>query len=177
MVELPAVLSVTLKFLVPFVNVLFGGKMALLSDEVIAIRCVTFVTGFQFESTEFTVTVTAAPAVCVFGVPVLPVGVPGAALSPGTSNCSLANAPGVTVIDDELAVLLPSLASRAVKVVVDAFVRVTVKFRVPLTNGAFNGSVALGSVEVNPTVSLTFVVAFQKASTALTVTGNDTPAA
>src|SRR5258706_14927981 len=50
-------------------------------------------------------------------------------------------------------------------------------FITPATKGAFAGNVALLSVEVIPTVSVTFVVGFQKASTALTVTVNATPAA
>ena len=42
------------------------------------------VTGFQFASTALTVTLNVAPAVCAYGVPVLPVALPGAAVSPGS---------------------------------------------------------------------------------------------
>src|SRR5258708_39537432 len=51
---------------------------------------------FQLASTALTVTVKAAPAVCAVGAPVLPLAVPGAAVSPGTSNWSLARAPAFT---------------------------------------------------------------------------------
>ena len=58
-----------------------------------------------------------APDVWAVGVPVLPEAVPGAALSPGTSNCSLARAPALTGVEGlVLAVLVPSVASVAVTV-------------------------------------------------------------
>ena len=41
-------------------------------------------TGFQLASTALTVTLKLLPAVCADGVPVLPVAVPGAAVSPGS---------------------------------------------------------------------------------------------
>src|SRR2546422_6078498 len=43
----------------------------------------------------------AVSAVCAVGDPVLPVAVPGAAVSPGTSNCSFTNAPAATVIEGD----------------------------------------------------------------------------
>src|SRR4029453_13051550 len=46
-------------------------------------------TRFQLASTALTVTLKGVPAACGLGVPVLPVGVPGAAVSPGTGNWSL----------------------------------------------------------------------------------------
>ena len=54
-------------------------------------------TTFQLASTALTVTLKAPPEVRAVGVPVLPVAVPGAAVSPGTSICSFTNAPAVTV--------------------------------------------------------------------------------
>ena len=42
-------------------------------------------------------TVNGVPSVCAVGVPVLPVVVPGAAVSPGTSTWSLANAVALTL--------------------------------------------------------------------------------
>ena len=56
-------------------------------------------TRFQFASTALTVTLNEVPAVCADGVPVLPVAVPGAAVSPGSRICSFANAPALIVVD------------------------------------------------------------------------------
>ena len=96
-VLLPAVFSVTLKVLVPLTSAALAGRDALASFEVIPTTSVTLLTMFQFASTAFTVTVKAVPAVRLLGVPVLPEGDPGEAVSPGTSNCSLVNAPALTV--------------------------------------------------------------------------------
>ena len=54
-------------------------------------------TGFQFASTALTVTVNAVPAVNADGMPVLPDAVPGAAASPGISNCNFVKGPALTV--------------------------------------------------------------------------------
>src|SRR6266542_2843050 len=75
-------------------------------------------TTFQLASTALTVTLKAVPAVRAVAVPVLPVAVPGAAVSPGTSTCSFRNAPAVTV-SSWVALLRPLLA--AVIVGVPAF--------------------------------------------------------
>ena len=110
------VLKVTLKVRVPAARVLFAGSVALASLEVIATVSFVFTT-FQFASTELTVTLKAVPAVCVEGVPVLPLAVPGAAVSPGANNCSLVKVPAVTEIDGlVLAVFVPSSKSVAVTV-------------------------------------------------------------
>src|SRR5438128_239380 len=69
-----------------------------------------------------------------------------------------------------LAVLVPSLMSLAVTVRVPDVLRVIPKVPVPLTSGALGGRKALPSDEVIPTLSLTLVIKFQLASTALTVT-------
>ena len=76
----------------------------------------------QFASTALTVTVRAVPAVWAVGVPVFPLAVPGAAVSPGTNNCSFVKAPAL-IVKLELAgpVVVPSLA---VIVVASAFVSV-----------------------------------------------------
>ena len=75
------------------------------------------------------------PAVCAVGVPVLPVAVPGAAVSPGISNCSFVNAPTLTVVEGlVLAVLLPSVTSVAVTVALPAVLKVTLKVLVPATS-------------------------------------------
>src|SRR2546425_3642553 len=94
----PIVLSVTLAVLEPADNAPLAGKVALASLDVIPTVCV-LLTRFQFASTELTVTLKALPAVWAVGVPVLPVAVPGAAVSPGTSTCNFTNAPVFTVTE------------------------------------------------------------------------------
>src|SRR6185436_5293705 len=107
------------------------------------------------------------------GVPVLPLAVPGAAVSPGASNCNFTNAPALTVSAElVLAVLLPSVTSLAVTVLLPAIFKPTLKVRVPPTRAALAGRTAFASEEVIPTVSVTVLIAFQLASTALTVTLN-----
>ncbi len=55
------------------------------------------VTGFQFASTALTTTpLNEVPAVCAVTLPLLPVAVPGAAVSAGRRICSFANAPAPT---------------------------------------------------------------------------------
>ena len=107
-VALPAVLSVTLKLLVPPTNAALAAKLAFASLELMATVSLVFTT-FQLASTALTVTLNAVPAVWARGVPVLPLAVPGAAVSPGTSNCSLANAPELTTTLLEVALLRPAL--------------------------------------------------------------------
>ena len=85
-VALPPVLSVRLKALVPEAKVALAGNVALPSLEVMPTVSVAVPTTFQLASTPLTVTVKAAPAVRGVGVPDLPPAVPGAAVSPGTSN-------------------------------------------------------------------------------------------
>ena len=80
-----AVLNVTLNVFVPATSAAFAGSAAFASEEVIAMVSVLLAT-FQFASTEFTVTVNEVPAVCAVGVPVLPLAVPAAALSPGINS-------------------------------------------------------------------------------------------
>ena len=113
------------------------------------------------------------PAVWAVGEPVLPVEVPGAAVSPGTSNCSFTNAAAFMVIaelmpDD----LVTSDRSTAVAVRAPAVLQVRLKVPVPAASGALAGRVALGSEEVIPTVSVTVAIRFQLASTAFTATLN-----
>src|SRR5215471_5219872 len=101
-VALPAVLNVTLRLCDPATKPAFAGSEALESDEVIPTVSVTFVKTFQFASTALTVTVRAVPAACATGVPVLPVAEPGAALSPGTSNCNFVKVAAPTEIEGEV---------------------------------------------------------------------------
>ena len=65
---------------------------------------------FQLASTALTVTVKAVPEAAGDGCPTLPLAVPGAALSPGTNNCSLTKEPGLTTTFPEVTLLkLPLL--------------------------------------------------------------------
>ena len=85
-VEAPVVLKVTLKVFVPLTNAVFAGSAALLSEEVMPMVSLMLLTTFQLASTALSVTLKAVPAVWAVGVPVLPVVVPGAAVSPGTKS-------------------------------------------------------------------------------------------
>ena len=161
----------------PALNAALAGRLALLSLEAIA--TVSFVLiKFQFASTALTVTLNADPAVRAVGTPVFPEALPGAAVSPGINNCSLAKAPATTVVEGlVLAVLLPSVISLAVTVALPAVLKVTAKVLVPETSEAFEGRLALPSLDVIPTVSAALLARFQFASTALTVTLKALPAA
>ena len=109
-VALPAVFKVTLKIWAPLANAALDGNVALLSVEVMPTVSPTVLTRFQFASTALTVTLNAAPAVRAVGVPVLPVAVPGAAVSPGARSWSLVKAPGLTTMLLEVALVkLPLL--------------------------------------------------------------------
>src|SRR5438477_231520 len=176
-VRLPAVFRVTLKFFVPATNAALAGNVAFTSLEVIPTVSVIVLTRFQLASTALTVTVKGVPAVWAVGVPVLPVPVPGAAVSPGARSCSFVNAPAFTVIDGlVLAVFVPSVMSLAVTVRLPAVFRVTLNVLVPATNAALAGNAAFTSLEVIPAVSVTVLTKFQLASTALTVTEKAAPA-
>ena len=107
----------------------------------------------------------------------MPATVPGAAASPGARICNLANVPALTAIDGlVLLALLMSLLSAAVSIALPAVFKVTLKIWAPLASAVPPGGIALLSVEVMPTVSLTVLTRFQFASTALTVTLNAAPA-
>ena len=82
-----------------------AGKVAVESVEVIPTVSVTVLTRFQLVSTALTVTLTALETIWARGVPVFPLAVPGAALSPGTNSCSLANGPALTATLKEIALL------------------------------------------------------------------------
>ena len=124
--------------------------MALASLDVIVTVWV-LLTRFQLASTALTVTVTGEPAVCVVGVPVLPLTVPGAAVSPGIKTCSLAAAATLTGVNAPvLSVRGDTFVSVAVTVqpVGVVVLKVTLNVCVPLTRAAFPGKVAFKSVEV-----------------------------
>jgi hypothetical protein len=125
-VALPAVFNVTLKVFVPDTSGALLGMVALLSDDVIATVSLTVETTFQSASTALTLALNAVPAVSAEGEPVLPVAVPGAAVSPGINNCNFANAAELTVMEElVLAVFETSVASVAVTVRAPAVFSVT----------------------------------------------------
>ena len=172
----PAVLSVTLTVRVPADKAPLAGNNALASLEVVATVWV-LLTRFQFASTALIVTLKAVFAVRAVGKPVLPVAVPGAAVSPGTNTCSFTNGPALTVTDGlVLALLLTSVRSLAVTVLLPAVLKVTLKLCVPATKAALAGWASFRSLVLMPTVSVTVLIVFQLASTALSVTLNGVPA-
>jgi hypothetical protein len=119
-VEEPAVLRITANVCVPATRAAGAGGVAFVSLELSATVSVAD-TGFQFASTALTVALKLPPAVCAEGLPVLPLAVPGAAVSPGSRICSFVNAPALIVVDGLVfAVFAPSLMSLAVNVVVPA---------------------------------------------------------
>src|SRR5439155_726749 len=85
-VRVPVLFNVILKVRLPAASAALDGKVALPSLDVMPTVSVTVLTRFQLASTALTATLKAAPAVCAEGAPVLPVGVPGAVVSPGASN-------------------------------------------------------------------------------------------
>ena len=105
----PTVLSVTLNVLVPETSAALAGKVALLSEELRPTVSAIVLTRFQLASTALTVTLNGVPAACGLGVPVLPLAVPGAAVSPGTSNWSLLKTAELTA-NEVLTALLKPLA-------------------------------------------------------------------
>jgi hypothetical protein len=121
----PAVFAVTEKVFVPATRLALAGRLAFTSVEVIPTLSAELTT-FQFASTELTVTLNAEPAVSADGVPVLPVALPGAAVSPGTSSWSFANAPALIVVDGLVfGVLPPFVMSVDVNVALPAVFGVT----------------------------------------------------
>ncbi len=174
-VDEPSVGKMIAKVFVPETRAAGAGGVALPSL-VLSETVSPALTGFQLASTALTVTLKEAPAVWLLGEPVLPDAVPGAAFSPGSRSCNLANAPALIVVDGLVsAVIEPSVMSVAVNVALPAVFAVTEKFFVPATSAALAGRVALVSLEVMPTVSVE-LTRFQFASTAFTVTVNDEPA-
>src|SRR5437763_13226655 len=84
-VKLPLVLKATSKDRVPFTSGEVAGKVALVVEEPMPTVSLTLVSTFQLASTAFTVTLNVVAAISAPGVPVLPLAVPAAALSPGAS--------------------------------------------------------------------------------------------
>src|SRR5437763_15572033 len=108
---------------------------------------VTVLTRFQFASTALTVMGKAVPTVWAAGVPVLPVALPGEAVSPGTSSSNFVNGPGFTGIAGlVLGLLVPSVMSLAVMVQLPEVRLVKLKVFDPLTSAALAGNTSFGSV-------------------------------
>src|SRR5947209_5587687 len=110
-VSAPAVLNVILNDAEPPASGALDGSTAFASLDVIA--TLSFVVmRFQLASTAFTDTLNDDPAVCAFGVPALPVALPGTADSPGAKTCNLVKAPAFTTVGGlVLGVLVPSSMS------------------------------------------------------------------
>src|ERR1051326_5855874 len=85
----PATFTRTLNEFVPFTSAALGGGTTLAFVEITPTTSVAAEITFQFVSTALTVMVNGVCAYWVMGVPVFPVELPGAAVSPGTSSCSL----------------------------------------------------------------------------------------
>ena len=83
----PAVFGVTESVFVPATSAVFAGRRRVGVGGRDA-DGVGGATTFQFASTALTVTLKEPPAVCADGVPVLPVAVPGAAVSPGAGSAA-----------------------------------------------------------------------------------------
>src|SRR5437870_10935562 len=100
--------------------------MAPLSELVIVTLVVAVLTIFQFASTALTrmPVMIGDCAVWEFGVPILPVEVPGAAVSPGAKICNFVTAPAVTVTDGLVLAVRFVAASVAVMVRVPAVLNV-----------------------------------------------------
>ena len=110
---------------------------------------------FQLASTAWTVTLKALPAVSAPGVPVLPKVLPGAAVSPGTSNCSLAKIPALAVTAELVSGAKPAwVTSLAVTVQLPTVLSVTLLVRAPGYQRDITGKAALASLEVVATMSL-----------------------
>lgn len=176
----PAVLNVTEKSLVPDTRAAFDGSVAAPSDDVIAMVCVEDDTTFQFASTAFTVAVMPDPATSSVGVPVLPVDVPGAAVSPGSSTCTLVAVPALTVNAADVPASEPPDVRVAVTVCDDP-ARVSVmawELRTPAVKAAVVVDVSeeKRDVDVRVAVPVKFVTVRPPESCAVILTLKDVPA-
>src|ERR1043166_1275461 len=175
-VKLPLVPKGRLKSLVPATRAASAGRMAARALEEMSTMSPTELTRFQLASTALTVTLTGLPVVCAEGVPVLPVVVPGAAGSPGTNNCTLAKAPGLTVTLPLVPEVRP--VALAVMVRVPAVLKVKLdrlpvpeaRVMLPAVPPLSSDMAALPSVVVRVTLGTALPARFQFASTALTIT-------
>jgi len=96
-VKLPFILKKTVRLVVPETRAELGGSVAVASLAPRPTASVTELIRFQKASTAVDRHPKPLLTIWALGVPVLPVAVPGAAVSPGTSSCSLVKAPGLIV--------------------------------------------------------------------------------
>src|SRR6185436_12189695 len=108
-VKPPLALNATVRLVVPAARTVLGGSMAVASLELRTTVSLTVLTRFQKASAALTVTAKELPTIWALGVPVLPLRLPGAALSPGTSNCNWVKAAGLTRMLAELVLVRPLL--------------------------------------------------------------------
>src|SRR5207248_5330312 len=101
---------------VPATSDTLAGSAAWRSLQLRPTRSVTLLIMFQFSSTALMVRLNAASGDWALGVPVLPVGFPGAAFSPGVKTRSFLNGPALTAIGVEVALVTPGLLNRIVMV-------------------------------------------------------------
>src|SRR5499427_5446624 len=92
-VNVPLALNVTLNVAAPFASCAGAGSVALASEARTWTECVTPATGVQVSSQALTVIENGTPTVWARAVPALPDGVPGAAVSPGSSSWRRVNGP------------------------------------------------------------------------------------
>src|SRR5262249_4623214 len=132
----------------------FAGRPALASEEEIPTVSAALVTRFQFASAALTVTLNGTPAICGKAAPVLPVGVPGAGVSPGRRISSLAKARALTAPAGlVLAGMAECVTLDAVMVALPAVLSVPLKLLEPFVSAVLAGRTAFASVEVMATVS------------------------
>src|SRR5262245_9711372 len=174
-VKLPLVPKARVKLPVPATKAALAGKAALRSLEVRATISLTLLTTFQLASTALTVESKSTVANWPLGVPFLPLAVPGAAVSPGTSNWSLVNAPGLTLMLPLVLEVNPVALAVIVRVPAVLNVRLD-RVSVPETRVIFplvpplsSAMLALLSLAVIVTLAVE-LAGFQLASTALTMT-------
>jgi hypothetical protein len=111
-VKLPLALKRTLTVAVPLLSAKGDGSVALASDARIWIVLPTVGTRFQVASQARIVTLNGIPAVCARGVPVRPVDVPGAGLSPGSRTWSRVYGPASTGVAAMTAINPATIAIR-----------------------------------------------------------------
>src|SRR5262245_51915033 len=131
-VKLPVALQVTVRLVVPTGRFGADGKVALMSLELKPTVSLTVLTTFQKESTALTVIPKLTPTIWPLGVPLLPLAVPGAAVSPGTSNCNWAKAAGLTTMLPEVTLVRPLLEKLRLTVLATLWERLT-KVTTPFT--------------------------------------------
>src|SRR5262245_6046928 len=136
-VKLPVALKETIRLVVPPAMAVAAGKVALASLALRPTVSFSVLTRFQKSSTALTETAKLVPAIWALGVPVLPEGVRGAGLSPGTSSCKRVKAAGLTTMLAEVTLLKPLLLKERLMVLATECERLA-KVTTPLRAVALN---------------------------------------